>query len=176
MDGNRHSVVSVLTRMARLPPCIVQVLASPICLPAPVGKEQRVQTVYDRPLAWVAAAQRITALRCYVGTMGIKEAVASAVAFAEQSLGPDRTAGIRLEEIETSVVGGEGVWLIKLSNIQIPFPVLGFPSPVPGFYSSRFAALTVGADTTRDYKVYAVSKETGVVLSMKIRLLSAPAA
>ena len=134
-----------------------------------MASARRCRTVCDGNLAGVAAAKKIAVLRCYVDTMGIKEAVASAVAFAQQSLGPDRTAGIRLEEIESSVVGGEEVWLITLSNIQAP-------SPNPGFYSSRFAALTVGADTTRDYKVYAVSKETGVVLSMKIRLLSAPAA
>ena len=93
--------------------------------------------------------------------MDIKDAVRNAMAFATESLGPQRTADLRLEEIESSTVDGSAVWLVTLSNALPPNP------------SSLRAAM--GADAGREYKVYTVSKETGEVLSMKIRLLAVPA-
>jgi hypothetical protein len=35
-------------------------------------------------------------------------------------------------------------------------------------------AVTIGADSEREYKVFAVAKDNGDVLSMKIRLLAVP--
>ena len=58
-------------------------------------------------------------LKCYRSPMvDIKTAVANAIDFAKASLGPERTAGIRLEEIESSKVDEEQVWLITLSNLD----------------------------------------------------------
>jgi hypothetical protein len=101
--------------------------------------------------------------RCYLFSMDIEQAVKNAKAFASRSLGPERTANIRLEEIESSVVDGMPVWLITMSSgmdVQSPATrqVLGF----------------LGAEVDREYKVFAVSKDSGEVLSMKIRLLAAP--
>ena len=96
----------------------------------------------------------------------IKTAVAAAVEFAKNSLGSERTENIRLEEIESSDVNGKEVWLITLSNAlagQGPLALM------------RAAAGALGADTTREYKVFAVAKSNGEVISMKIRLLAAPA-
>jgi hypothetical protein len=97
----------------------------------------------------------------------IKAAVANAIDFARTSLGPERTAGIRLEEIESSNVDGKAAWLITLSNALIEEGPL---APM------RAAAAALGADTAREYKVFAVAKDSGEVLSMKIRLLATPAA
>ena len=98
--------------------------------------------------------------------MEINTAVAAAVEFAKTSMGPERTENLRLEEIESANVGGKDVWLITLSNAltgQGPLAVM------------RAAAGALGADTTREYKVFAVAKSNGEVISMKIRLLAAPA-
>jgi hypothetical protein len=95
--------------------------------------------------------------------MDFKDAVRNAIAFATASLGPGRTTDLRLEEIESSTVGESAVWLITLSTA----------SPPEGNLSAL--RLMMGADPGREYKVFAVSKETGEVLSMKIRLLAAPA-
>lgn len=94
--------------------------------------------------------------------MEIDEAVQRAKAFASKSLGPERTAKIRLEEIESAVVDGKPVWLITLSS-QLLEPVRMVQS-----WS------ILGADSEREYKVFTVTKDTGEVLSMKIRLLAAP--
>lgn len=98
--------------------------------------------------------------------MDIDQAVQNAKAFALKSLGPERTATIRLEEIESSVVEGTPVWLITLSSE-------GY-LPADRTHPLRVLAVTLGADAEREYKVFAVAKETGEVLSMKIRLLAAP--
>jgi hypothetical protein len=91
--------------------------------------------------------------------MEIDHAVQSAKAFASKSLGPERTENIRLEEIESSVVDGKSVWLITLSH---------------GVSVSPIIRQMLGADSDREYKVFTVTKDTGEVLSMKIRLLAAP--
>ena len=96
--------------------------------------------------------------------MEIKDAVRNAIAFATESLGSERTADIRLEEIESSTVEARPVWLITLSSASRPATVLaraGLPT-------------ALGADTEREYKVFTVTKDKGEILSMKIRLLAAP--
>ena len=98
--------------------------------------------------------------------MEIKDAVRNAEAFAIDSLGQDRTINIRLEEIESSTVDDRPVWLITLS---IPFVTGNGPAS-----AMRAIAASLGADTEREYKVFTVAKDTGEILSMKIRLLAAP--
>jgi CRISPR/Cas system CSM-associated protein Csm4 (group 5 of RAMP superfamily) len=49
--------------------------------------------------------------------VSIKEATAKAIAFAEEALGPERTTGVRLEDVESTTVTGEDAWLITLSMI-----------------------------------------------------------
>lgn len=93
----------------------------------------------------------------------IKAAVANAIAFARNSLGPERTMNIRLEEIESSIMDGRAVWLVTLSNALLDEGPL---APL------RAAGVALGADTAREYKVFTVSKDDGEVLSMKIRLLT----
>jgi hypothetical protein len=85
----------------------------------------------------------------------IPEATENAVAFARASLGPERTRGIRLEEIESAKEGGKEVWRITLS---IP-------------YSNPMSALAA-FNTRREYKRFTVLKDTGEVTSMMIRELS----
>jgi len=96
--------------------------------------------------------------------MDIDQAVQSAKAFASKSLGEERTANIRLEEIESAVVDGKPVWLITLSS----------ESPRDAIALNKTAPLSriLGADAEREYKIFTVTKETGEVLSMKIRLLA----
>ncbi|HYW43851.1 MAG TPA: hypothetical protein VE959_13395 [Bryobacteraceae bacterium] len=85
----------------------------------------------------------------------IQEATANAMAFAQTSLGPERTQGLRLEEIESDVVGGINVWRITLS--------MAYADDVPflNAFSNR-----------REYKTFTVRKDTGEVTSMKIREMS----
>jgi hypothetical protein len=92
--------------------------------------------------------------------MEIKDAVQSAIAFATELLGVERTAGIRLEEVESSHASGKAIWLITLS--------------ISSNNTGQFAALqkALGSDGSRDYKSFAVTKDTGEVLAMKIRLLA----
>lgn len=90
----------------------------------------------------------------------VKSAVANAIQFAKVSLGPERTAGIRLEEVESASIDGKQAWLITLSAI-----------PVERQSLPEFAAVYLGADAGREYKVFAIDKDTGEVLSMKMRLL-----
>jgi hypothetical protein len=93
--------------------------------------------------------------------MDIDQAVQTATAFASKSLGEQRTQNIRLEEIESSTIGGQPVWLITLSH---------------GRNLSPAVSQLLGADGDREYKVFTVTKDTGEVLSMKIRLLAIPGA
>lgn len=98
----------------------------------------------------------------------LKAAVGGAIAFAKESLGPLRTANLRLEEIESSTThNGRDVWLITLSNALVDDGPLA---------SVRAAAAEMGTYTGREYKVFAVAKDTGEVLSMKIRALALPTA
>jgi hypothetical protein len=45
----------------------------------------------------------------------IKEAVESASAFAQETLGTERSASLLLEEVESATVNGEDAWLITLT-------------------------------------------------------------
>jgi hypothetical protein len=91
--------------------------------------------------------------------VSIKEAVESAVAFAQATLGEERTKGMRLEEVDTTTTAGQEAWLITLS-MAVPAADLG-----------PFAAdlLTAGR---RAYKTFTVRKRDGDVTSMKIRELA----
>jgi hypothetical protein len=83
--------------------------------------------------------------------VGIKDAVFAAVQFAKSVLSQTRTDDIRLEEVEAGDYKGQDVWLITLSmDDQSAMSVL----------------------MGRDFKTFAVNKETGEVLSMKIRQLA----
>jgi hypothetical protein len=93
------------------------------------------------------------------GTMAtIKEAVQNAVAFAKETLGPGRTEGLQLEEVESTTVGGQDAWLITLSMVN-PLDL-------------RDAVLVIPPHARRDYKIFAVLKGTGEVTSMRIRELA----
>ena len=95
----------------------------------------------------------------------IKTAVATAIKFAKDALGPERTSDIRLEEIESAKIDKDFVWLITLS---IPLTEQGPLGPIKTF------AAALGADAGREYKVFTIEKYGGEVLSMKIRVLATP--
>jgi hypothetical protein len=96
----------------------------------------------------------------------IKLAVERAKRFARDALGVEWLADVRLEEIESSIVNGEPVWLITLSN---PLRSEGITA------AGRAIAAALGADMQREYKVFEVAKDSGEVRSMKIRLFATPA-
>ena len=55
-------------------------------------------------------------LLCYVRTMvPIPDAVRSAIMFAQQTLGNERTARLQLEEVESGEFNGKDAWLVTLS-------------------------------------------------------------
>jgi hypothetical protein len=90
----------------------------------------------------------------------VKQAVKAATQFAEDVLGPENVQGARLEEVEISEDGGH--WLITL----------GFLGPeAPAGRRTAFEALA-GIPGKRDYKVFKIDRETGTVISMKIRSVS----
>ena len=95
----------------------------------------------------------------------LQTAVQETKKFAAHTLGQERTLDIRVEEIESSRVEGDDVWLITIS---IPLP-----RTLADFIGARLPA---GADLNRDYKQFTVKKDTNEILSMKIRLLAVPAA
>jgi hypothetical protein len=90
--------------------------------------------------------------------VSIKEAAGNAMAFASATLGPERTNGIRLEEVESTRVANEDAWVITLSMINSDERL------------NRIAAFT-GKDN-REYKTFTVRKSDGEVTSMKIRELA----
>jgi hypothetical protein len=84
--------------------------------------------------------------------VGIKQAVENAMTFARDNLG---SVEFQLEEIESGRADGQDAWLVTLS----------MPNPSPG--------LSVLRDVTpRLYKVFAILKANGEVVSMKIRELA----
>lgn len=89
--------------------------------------------------------------------VSIKEAAANAIAFAREALGPERTTGVRLEEVESTKVHGQDAWLITLSMI-IP--------------SSGSIVAALSGTGKREYKSFTVLKSNGEVKSMKIRELA----
>jgi hypothetical protein len=82
----------------------------------------------------------------------VKEAVASAVEFAHNTLDPP-PGDFRLEEVELGKTGPNDVWLITLS----------WPVEFTGLEFLR---------GRREYKVFTVRGDTGQVVSMKIRELA----
>ena len=91
--------------------------------------------------------------------VSIKEATKNAITFALEALGPERTGGIRLEEVESTTVNDDNdAWLITLSMIIQSGPADGF--------------LEALGKITREYKSFTVSKHDGEVMSMKIRELA----
>ena len=90
--------------------------------------------------------------------VSIKEATEKAIEFARAALEPERTMGIRLEEVESTKVDGQEGWLIALSMMSADDPLAPFVS-----------ALGRGK---REYKTFTVLKDTGEVQSMKIRELA----
>jgi hypothetical protein len=93
----------------------------------------------------------------------IQQAVSLPVAFAEATLGKEQTASARLEEVETLTVDGKEAWHITLS-----FRSLDPPSPL----ASAFESLAALRTPARFYKSFTILKETGEVISMKIRELA----
>ena len=91
--------------------------------------------------------------------VSIKEATKNAIAFALEALGPERTTGIRLEEVESTTVGRKDAWLITLSM------------NVPAESTDSIVARLAGAGK-REYKSFTVIKSDGDVRSMKIRELA----
>ena len=87
--------------------------------------------------------------------MTVKEAVSKAIEFAASVLNPARIAGIRLEEVEMGEHKGQDVWLITLSMV-LP----------------ERALTEVLGGRGREFKTFAVHKETGDVLAMRIRELA----
>jgi hypothetical protein len=88
----------------------------------------------------------------------IKEAVHNASVFATETLGSERTAGLRLEEVESADVNGGEAWLITLSMRDLA--------------PKGLLDLSILPESTRDYKLFTVLKKTGEVTSMKIRELA----
>lgn len=87
---------------------------------------------------------------CYVrGEMTtIQEATKNAIAFAQEVLGPDRTKGLQLEEVESVSQDAKDVWRITLSVSSRDEPL-------------NDLAAALGAFRRRDYKTFTVAKDTG---------------
>jgi len=81
--------------------------------------------------------------------------------FARAALGSERTNDLRLEEIESTMIGGEDAWLITLSMTAVD---------PPGSVGGAFAAVL--GKGKREYKTFTVLKRDGEVKSMKIRELA----
>jgi hypothetical protein len=86
--------------------------------------------------------------------VSIKQAFLNAAEFAASVLEPERLTDLKLEEVETAEVNGSDVWLITVSMVR--------PSPISNALAFNFRG-------ARDYKTMTVRKDTGEVLSMKIR-------
>jgi len=87
----------------------------------------------------------------------INQAVVNAMEFAASVLDEKRRQDPRLEELDSGDVDGASVWLVTLSFEQ-PKRVIG--------------GMVLPSLNDRDYKTFTVNKETGEVLSMKIRELA----
>ena len=87
----------------------------------------------------------------------VRTAVDSAAHYAKEWLG---SSDVLLEEVEASQKDGSDVWLVTLS---IP---RRYPSAGSGVIASSAAALLYG---NREFKIFEVDGQTGVVRSMRIR-------
>jgi hypothetical protein len=94
--------------------------------------------------------------------VSVKEAVESSRRFAMGTLGPERTAGLQLEEVELGKYLDKDAWKITLSMLR---PNLFSPNSLAG-------AVSIPPYGPRDYKTFLVDRETGEVLSMRIRELA----
>ncbi len=92
--------------------------------------------------------------------VSIKEAAENAKSFAQAALGPERTRGIRLEEVESTTIAGEDTWLITLSMV------------LPPEDDPMGAAAAILGKPKRTYRTFTVIKRDGEVTSMKIRELA----
>ncbi len=94
----------------------------------------------------------------------VKQAAESAAAFATSTLGEGRTAGMQLEEAELGKFLDRDAWQITLSMLRPNS--LGVNNALSNAISgtSMFAP--------RDYKTFLVDRETGEILSMRIRELA----
>jgi hypothetical protein len=92
----------------------------------------------------------------------IQQAAEHAVAFAKAALGEARTQGLRLEEVETSEIGGDEVWLITL-GMYAPEDLHPIGSLLTDVFQDR---------RRREYKTFAIRKRDGEVLWMRIRELA----
>jgi hypothetical protein len=90
--------------------------------------------------------------------VSIKQAFANAAEFAASVL---ELEDPRLEEVETAEANGAVVWLITLSMVRSGAP-----------FNNALAALSNFRGVPRDYKTFTIRKDTGEVLSMKIRELA----
>jgi hypothetical protein len=88
--------------------------------------------------------------------VSIQEATKRAISFAVEVLGPERTSGVRLEEVESTSVDGEDAWLITVS----------MPDEELGAFANVFGG------RNRQYKTLTVLKQNGEVKSMRIRNLA----
>ena len=88
----------------------------------------------------------------------VRSAVNSAAQYAKEWLG---SSDPLLEEVEPSQKNGEEVWLVTLS-IPRRYPPSGATIPL----ASSAAALLYG---NREFKVFEVDGQTGIVRSMRIR-------
>jgi hypothetical protein len=95
--------------------------------------------------------------------VSIKKATRNAMLFAEETLGAERTRGVRLEEIESASVNGEDAWLITLSMFSAQTQDL--------FHGGSSLEDAIGLGK-RDYKTFTVIKRDGEVSAMKIRELA----
>ena len=99
--------------------------------------------------------------------VSIKEATANALSFALDTLGPERTTDVRLEEIESTQASGEDAWAITLSMMTRDSAA----ASLAGATSDALAAY-LGKLVKREYKSFTVRKRDGEVLEMKIRELA----
>lgn len=94
--------------------------------------------------------------------ISIKEGTENAIAFARETLGAERTAGIRLEAIESTKVTDGEAWLITLSMAPAAdTAIIEHANVLSALYGPR----------KREYKTFTVVKGTDEVNSMKIREL-----
>lgn len=93
---------------------------------------------------------------CYFeSVVPLRDAVDHAIAFASETLGAAGTQGIRVEEVDVKPES----WLITLSMID--------PDESENGLAAINAAL--GSPRKRAYKVFTVRRDTGEIVTMKIR-------
>jgi hypothetical protein len=113
---------------------------------------------------WLNRPHSCVIVRVMATIATIQEATRNATSFALQALGPERTQGMRLEEIESATENGEPVWHITLSMLS--------HEPDESGAKVISAPSIFGGLRKREYKTFSVLKDTGEVTSMKIRELS----